>query len=889
MPDQRLSRDARIRIPAALVLGLIVLVLGLLGFGHYLVESRQIAREKHRMLGAIGELTTRQIQQWREARVREADRSAKSVRILEIVEGLMKTPGNKDLLEQLRERMKSEMRGGEYVDVLIFDRDLRLLASVGNAEAPVSETTKQAVQAAASTSKTGVLSGLFLSPEDEVQIDTASAVRDESGVLLAVLVLRSRADVHFPSSIRSVPEADPTTEVYLVERDGEEALYLTGLRSQEGATLRLRVPLTLTALPDVQAVLGRRGFFEGVDYRGEKVLSDLRQVPDSSWWLVVKLDAGQVLAEARSRAVTFTLVVGLLLLVTASSLAYLFLRRQLRLSRKLLQAEIQKREAEKLEVQVARLSRLHAALSYCNLAIVHSSTAEELLPKICHNVVSYGGLKMVWISMLDKATGLVHPVAASGDGIAYLENIEISTNPDLAIGCGPVGTAIREGREVWITDFQNDPKTLPWRERAAAFGWKSCAVIPLYKAEETVGSLNIYSDQYDAFGEEERKLAVQLAADLSFALDRFVREDERQTLRTAVEQSASAIVITSLSGAIEYVNPAFERISGYTSEEVIGQNPRVLKSGKQPESFYQVLWKTITSGRTWRGQFQNKRKDGTLYWERATISPVHNEGGEIAHFIAIKEDISHQKSLEADLRSALDRAEASNRAKGEFLAVMSHELRTPLNGILGYAELLSYTFLNDEQREFTQTIRTSGEHLLQIVNDILDFSSIEREALRLEVESVLVSELLETSCLPIRKTAADKGIAFHCVAAPEVPERINGDAQRIRQVLINLLGNAVKFTSQGSVCLRVSVGTGEGRPFTEFSVEDTGIGMSPETMARLFQPFVQGDSTLSRTYAGTGLGLAISQRIAKAMGGGIRVTSIPGQGSTFIFRLPCDL
>jgi len=367
---------------------------------------------------------------------------------------------------------------------------------------------------------------------------------------------------------------------------------------------------------------------------------------------------------------------------------------------------------------------------------------------------------------------------------------------------------------------------------------------------------------------------------------RKLAEEELQNLRTAVEQSANAIVITDRSGRIEYVNPAFVKSTGYAVAEVVGHTPRILNSGEQTESYYRQLWESISSGKVWRGQFHNKRKDGSLFWEAATVSPVHNERGEIAHYIAVKEDISDRKALESNLREALESAEAGNRAKSEFLAMMSHELRTPLNRVLGYAELLSYTQLDEEQREFTQTIRKSGDHLLQVVNDILDFSSIEKGTLKLEAAPVVVADLLETSCLPIRKSAADKGLEFRCTTEPEVPEQITGDAHRIRQVLINLLGNAVKFTSNGAVSLRVACPLGGNRRFVEFSVEDSGIGISPGTISQLFRPFMQGDSTLRRSYEGAGLGLAISQRIAEAMGGSISVTSALGKGSTFVFRIP---
>ena len=229
-----------------------------------------------------------------------------------------------------------------------------------------------------------------------------------------------------------------------------------------------------------------------------------------------------------------------------------------------------------------------------------------------------------------------------------------------------------------------------------------------------------------------------------------------------------------------------------------------------------------------------------------------------------------------------------SRTKSEFLAIMSHELRTPLNGVLGFAELLSGTGLDEEQEAFAATIRKSGDHLLAIVNDILDFSSIEKGAISIHYEPLAIADIVKESERAVLKSAMEKGIALQSAIEPGTPEQILGDGQRIRQILLNLLGNAVKFTSRGSVTTRVATVSEGGRRFLNFSVEDTGIGISPETIQILFRPFTQAEMKLNRTFGGTGLGLAISQRLAEAMGGKITVVSAAGRGSTFTFRLPMN-
>ncbi|MFZ4683180.1 MAG: PAS domain S-box protein [Terrimicrobiaceae bacterium] len=552
-------------------------------------------------------------------------------------------------------------------------------------------------------------------------------------------------------------------------------------------------------------------------------------------------------------------------------------------------------EQKASEARIARLTQFYAALSQCNQAIVNSASTEELLPKVCRVAVEFGGMKMAWIGMVDEADGMVRVAALSGSGTEYLDGLEISIDAENPLARGPTGTAIREKRPVWCQDFQGDPATLPWHEKGGEFGWRASASLPLTLRQKPIGALTLYSDTLNAFDEDARNLLVEMAGDIDFALESFARQEdsrkaeaEANKLRTAVEQSANTIVITDPSGIIEYVNPFFEKTTGYSFAEAVGKNPKVLKSGEQDDSFYRNLWETISSGQIWRGQFHNQRKDGSLLWESATISPVFDNSGRIVHYIAVKEDITERKALEANLLDALDRAEAGNRAKSEFLAVMSHELRTPLNGVLGFAELLSESPLDNDQREQAHTIRICGEHLLQIVNDVLDFSSIERKRMRFEPCPVLIAGLVESACLPIRNTAAAKGLEFHCEMEPGVPEQMHGDERRIRQILINLLGNAVKFTSSGSVILRVAPASCGDRPALDFSVEDTGPGIPSGTIPLLFKPFTQGDSTLKRSFEGTGLGLAISQRLAEAMGGKVSVASTPGRGSTFSLRLPVE-
>ena len=383
---------------------------------------------------------------------------------------------------------------------------------------------------------------------------------------------------------------------------------------------------------------------------------------------------------------------------------------------------------------------------------------------------------------------------------------------------------------------------------------------------------------------------------------------ELQKLSRAVQQSPTSIVITNTSGSIEYVNPMFSKITGYCSGEVIGKNPRILKSGRQSEDFYNNLWQTIKSGDSWHGEILNRKKNGDLFWENASISPIMNEQDEITGYVAVNEDITERKQAEEELRRhrdhleelvaertaelsiAKETAEIANQAKSAFLANMSHEIRTPLNGILGMTQLLREADLNEQQRDYIGIINHSGQALLTLINDILDLSKVEAGELKLEPISFNLERVADDVIKLLRVKAQEKGLVLDLQIMPNCPIQLVGDAGRIRQILLNLVGNAIKFTDEGRVLVRISGafnqrGTGD----IEIHVEDSGIGIEPEVQHTLFESFTQADVSTTRRFGGTGLGLSISKQLVDLMGGEISMESIPGEGSVFLVKLSLPL
>jgi PAS domain S-box-containing protein len=509
------------------------------------------------------------------------------------------------------------------------------------------------------------------------------------------------------------------------------------------------------------------------------------------------------------------------------------------------------------------------------------------------------------------------------------------------------------------------------------------------------------------------------------AADRLRADLQRdlESQKFALDQHA-IVSVTDTAGCILYANEKFCALTGYSMQELIGTNHRIVSSGLHPPEFYSAMWRTIGAGTVWRGEFCNRAKSGDLHWVDASIVPLLDACGRPERYIAIRTDITERKraeaalreqvhfgqelldalpvavyfkdrhgrflgmnralewlftldrntaightstevfadgyadvhverdrellarpsrqsyemdmplpdgtartlfyskasmtdasgavtgvigvildtterkSLEIRLKEAKESAEAANRSKSDFLANMSHEIRTPMNGIIGMTDLVLDTSLAENQRDYIETVRQSADALLEIINDLLDLSKIEAGRMSLESTEFELRDMLEHMVRPIALSAQRKGLALVMTLDPGLPSHVRGDPGRLRQILVNLLGNAVKFTSQGAVTLAVHVLTGDSagsgandavRPVALlFEVRDTGIGIPQDKQQLIFDAFSQADASTSRRFGGTGLGLAITRQLVHAMGGDIGVDSAPGHGSCFRFRITLD-
>jgi two-component system sensor histidine kinase/response regulator len=368
------------------------------------------------------------------------------------------------------------------------------------------------------------------------------------------------------------------------------------------------------------------------------------------------------------------------------------------------------------------------------------------------------------------------------------------------------------------------------------------------------------------------------------------RTAELEGLGAIVNSSSDAILSTTPEGVITSWNPGAQHQYGYTAGEAIGRDARFLLAPGGIAGAAEVFDQLRASGKAMSFEMEHLTKDGAVISVSMTVSPIRDETGRLSGLATIARDITLRRAAEQELKAAREAALESSRLKSEFLATMSHEIRTPMNGVVGLTALLLETPLDQTQKQYAQGVKGAGEALLSLINDILDFSKLEAGKVDLDIRAFDPRVLVEEVAGLLTEPAQAKNLELIAYCEPDVPARLHGDSGRIRQILLNLASNAVKFTAAGEVSIRVTTETPDAKPGVTamvcFEVRDTGIGIDPAHHARLFESFSQADASTTRRYGGTGLGLAICSRLTEAMGGEIGLDSAPGDGSTFWFRIP---
>jgi PAS domain S-box-containing protein len=455
-----------------------------------------------------------------------------------------------------------------------------------------------------------------------------------------------------------------------------------------------------------------------------------------------------------------------------------------------------------------------------------------------------------------------------------------------------------------VVDTRDSPTFGPWRGLADRYGIRSSVTVPFFRGEDIQGVVVVYGRQPNAFGPQEMVVFTQLAEELSFAIALEHERRDMKALKAAAADSAATlaelaksdnfyqmlaehvgdvIVAYDLDGTLEYGSTSIRQF-GYTPSEIIGRNvAEFLPSTAGMATTLTALELNEAFSATRRNISQVLRRDGSPLWVQANPTKIYDAEGRFTGIVTVLRNVEERLAVEDALRRKTEEAEAAAAAKAQFLANMSHEIRTPLTGILGFADLLARVpDLPDPAGRYVDRIVKGGQSLLALVNEILDFSRLDAGALEAVVRPVDVQALVDDVVDFMRPKAEEKGLALERLGDAVLPACIATDAQRLRQILVNLITNAIKFTVRGAVTVE-TIALPDQK--LQFMVKDTGIGIPPDQVERIFQRFSQVDESSTRQYGGAGLGLAISKSLAELLGGEIGVDSEFGSGSTFWFTI----
>jgi PAS domain S-box-containing protein len=541
------------------------------------------------------------------------------------------------------------------------------------------------------------------------------------------------------------------------------------------------------------------------------------------------------------------------------------------------QASIAIGRARLLETERRRADEQKALLETV-AALSSDLELSRVLQAVLERAVTLLGVTGGEVAIYDEESRELTVVASENIG-------KESTGTRLQVGEGAMGTVARSMEPLIIPSYHE------WLGQSGQYAdvtVHSVMAAPLLIGRRLVGALAmVHSDPARVFSQEDLRRLNMFAPPAAIAIENAqlytAAKRERQYFETLVLNSPVAIVTLDPHGNIASCNPAFEQLYGYTRAEALGQNLDQLVSDESTRREAEQYTKDAQRQRV-RGMARRRRKDGRMVDVEILAVPIFVDNEQVG-LVALYHDIT-------ELLQTRREAEAANAAKSQFLASMSHELRTPLNAIIGYSELLQEEVEDmgqGEHAEDLQKIQTAGRHLLSLINDILDLSKIEAGKMQLNLETFELGPMIKdvlTTAAPLARRNQNKLM----VVSPDNPGSMRADLTKVRQMLLNLLSNACKFTKGGEVSLTVSRETGaEGQEMVAFKVADSGIGMSPEQMERLFEAFAQAEVSTTSKYGGTGLGLAITKRFCLMMGGDVQAESKPGTGSRFTVRLPATV
>jgi len=800
------------------------------GFLYHNNQKKTLLSEKQLELSAISDLKIRQISQWRGERIGDGAFLGENILMVRKFSELLKNPTNETLRDDILQTLKSLTANFDYKNALLFDPIGNVRLAYPNQDNLVGDHLKPLLPEIIKHRKV-VLSDLHRDNlVSFVHLDLIVPLIDRSmndTLILGLLALRiDPKKILFPL-IQSWPTQSKSAETLLLRRDGDEIVYLNQLRHLKNTELILKKPVSTEKLPTAMAIRGITGTIDGIDYRNVPVVAAMKKIPGTLWFMVAKIDRDEVFSVLNEQMRMVNIILVLFILSIGLFLGFIWWNQRVRFYREKYETELNRLALVKHFDYILKFANDIILLIDEDLNIVEAN--DRALESYMYTRDEFIGMKLEKIRAPETLSQLSEQI----------KNIN-----------------------------ENESATFETFHRR-----KDNTIFPVEISSRVVNIEG--SKYYQSIGRDitERK-----------SVENTLKESEEK-FRKIFEESPFSMVMTGKDFGIIRANFSFCKMIGYQEEEL---KSFTFRSFTHPDningdeiSLIRLIACEIPIYHT------EKRyicKDGSIIWGSTTVSIIHNNKGEVQFFLAMVEDITSRKKVQTELIAAKEKAEESDRLKTAFLNNVSHEIRTPMNAIIGFSALLNEPDINElERQQYIDIIFQSGSQLLCIINDIVDVANIESGQVRINVKETNLNSSLRSLNEQFSYNEKQNHVAINLKTVLSDEEAmVLTDRTKLIQILSNLINNATKFTNKG----QIDFGYVLKDNFLEFFVRDTGIGITPDHITKIFDRFYQVDRTVSRHYRGTGLGLSICKAYVELLGGSIRVESEPGKGTLFVFTIP---